>query len=317
LYISGDGLARGYVNCPDSTAEKFTPNPYSDVPGERFYRTGDKARYRRDGNAEFLGRADQQVKIRGFRIELSEIEAVLCAHPYIGETVLLARESEASDTLLIAYVVRRERSFELSCENEDSGGRRTTAVDSHPSITDLKEFLKLRLPYYMIPAGFVFLDRMPLTPNGKIDRRALPPYERTREELREEYAGPRTELEQQLVAIFSEMLSLNTVGINDGFFALGGHSLLAARTLSLIREKFRVEVPLRVLFESPTVAGLAAAISKFEAKGVQHAEPISRVDPRPVESLIARLGDVPEQELEDLLIVYQERKRRLATKANQ
>jgi len=165
----------------------------------------------------------------------------------------------------------------------------------------------------MIPSSFVFLDRMPLTPNGKIDRRALPPYEQTRQVLRPEYVGPRTELEEQLVAVFSEVLGFNRVGINDDFFELGGHSLLAARGLSLIREKLRVEVPLRLLFETPTVAGLAAGVSEIEARGVQRVGPISRVNP-PVGSLIARLEQVSEQELENLLIACKERMRKLATK---
>ena len=238
LHIGGDRVARGYLNHPELTAEKFIPNPFSEDPGSRLYKTGDLARYLADGNIEFLGRIDTQVKIRGFRIELGEIEAVLMQHRAVGEAVVIAREDARGDKTLVAYVVNHE--------------------DVPPS--ELRSFLKGKLPEYMLPSAIVVLDRLPLSPNGKLDRKALPAPEYRSEEA---FVAPRTPNEQTLAAIWAEVLKLEKIGIHDNFFDLGGHSLLATQLISRIRDAFQIELPLRALFESPTVAGLSLAIARL------------------------------------------------------
>ncbi|MEG4916422.1 amino acid adenylation domain-containing protein [Microcoleus sp. B7-D4] len=239
IYIGGDGLARGYLNRPDLTDEKFIPNPFSNQPGSRLYKTGDVARYLPDGNIEFLGRIDNQVKIRGFRIELGEIEATLIQHPAIRETVVVATENTTDTQQLVAYLV--------------------PPTEVLLSISDLRHFLKQQLPDYMIPSAFVTLEHLPLTPNGKVDRRALPAPE-IRPELELTFVAPRTPLEEILANIWAEVLGIKQIGINDNFFSLGGHSLLATQIISRIGTSLAVEVPLRHLFESPTIASLAEQI---------------------------------------------------------
>jgi amino acid adenylation domain-containing protein len=245
VYIGGEGLARGYLNHPDLTAERFIPNPFSVKPGARLYKTGDLARFLLDGNIEYVGRNDFQVKIRGYRIELGEIEFALAQHPDVREAVVLASEMKGRDKQLTAYVVLNEAG---------------TA-----SAKQLKEFLKERLPEYMLPVSFVVLDALPLTTTGKVDRNALP-IDQIGAEATENYLAPRTELEQVLAGIFSEILSLERIGANDSFFDLGGHSLLATQVMSRVREAFQLEVPLRTLFKAPTVAAFAAAILEDEAQ---------------------------------------------------
>lgn len=240
LHIGGNGLARGYLNHPELTAEKLLPNPFSDYPNSRLYRTGDLARYRSDGSIEFLGRIDNQVKIRGFRIELGEIEAVLAQHPSIQHAVVLAREDTPGDKRLVAYLV--------------------ASTDSAASASELRHFLQQKLPEYMVPSAFMFLDSLPLTPNGKLDRKALPVPDQTRPELAETYTAPRTPVEKLLAQIWAVVLKLDKVGIHDNFFRLGGHSLLATQVISRAREAFQVELPVRALFEAPTVAELALRI---------------------------------------------------------
>ncbi len=208
MHIGGAGVARGYLNRPELTAEKFIPDPFSAEPGARMYKTGDLARYRPDGNIEFLGRADHQVKIRGFRIELGEIEAALGQHPAVREAVVLAREDAPGEKRLVAYVV--------------AGAR---AADDD----DLRRFLKEKLPEYMVPAVFVLLDALPLMPNGKIDRRALPAPDRSRPELDKAFVAPRTPTEELLAEIWAQLLDIERVGVHDNFFDLGGHSLLATQ----------------------------------------------------------------------------------------
>src|SRR5215813_13196004 len=253
VYIGGDGLARGYLNRPELTAERFVPHPFSTDPDARLYRTGDLARYRSDGNIEFLGRVDNQVKIRGFRVELGEIESALGQHPAVCEAVVLAREDDPDDPLtsprtgkrLVAYVI---------------------ANDGSPFHNELGSFLKQKLPDYMVPSAFVLLDAFPLTANGKIDRKALPAPDHSRREVEEGYQAPRTPAEEMLVEIWAEVLKLESIGVHDNFFDLGGHSLLATQVISRIRGSFQVEVPLRALFESPTVAGLAGHIEEARRK---------------------------------------------------
>jgi acyl-CoA synthetase (AMP-forming)/AMP-acid ligase II len=241
LYIGGDGLAWGYLGRPALTAEKFIPNPFSPEPGARLYRTGDLARYLPDGDIEFFGRMDHQVKIRGFRIELGEIEATLSQHPAVRETVALVREELPGDKRLVAYAIP---------EGEP------------PTTTELRYFLQQKLPEYMVPAAFVMLDALPLTPNGKVDRRALPPPDWARPELALAFVAPRTPVEDALASIWSQVLGIEQVGIYDDFFELGGHSLLATRVISHMRSTLKVEVPLRTMFEAPTVAGLAESIHR-------------------------------------------------------
>ncbi len=240
LYIGGDGLARGYFNRPELTAEKFVPNPYSERPGARLYRTGDLVRYLPDGAIEFLGRLDHQVKIRGFRIELGEIEAALNRHPSVRESIVLLREDAPGEKRLVAYLATESR--------------KAFTVD------DLRNFLRQKLPDYMTPAAFVTLDALPLTPNGKIDRRALPAPEQSRPELAEAFVTPRNQVEELLAAAWADALEIERVGVHDNFFDLGGHSLLATKLFSRIRDTFQVELPLAALFEAPTVAALAERI---------------------------------------------------------
>ena len=241
LYIGGDGLARGYLNRPELTREKFIPNPFCDGKSERLYKTGDLARYLSDGNIEYLGRIDNQVKIRGFRIELGEIEAVLSAHPQIQQAVVIAREDIPGNKRLVAYVVTSDESL---------------------TINQVREFIKQKLTEYMVPSAFVILDSLPLTPNGKIDRKALPKPdgEITREH---EYVAPRSPSEEIIANIFATVVSVQNVGIHDNFFTLGGHSLLATQLISRLRLAFSVEIPLRTVFESPTVNQLDQTITQL------------------------------------------------------
>jgi len=255
LYIGGDGLATGYLNRPKLTQAKFIANPFSSQPGDRLYKTGDLARYLADGNIEFVGRIDDQVKIRGFRIEPGEIEAVLGQHSGIRECVVMAQQDDAGEKRLVAYVV--------------------AVSDSQLDSIGLRGFLKERLPEYMIPAAFVFLDTLPLTPNGKLDRRALPEPDSQRREDEARYVPPRTAVEQGLAEIWAEVLRVDRVGIHDNFFDLGGHSLLATRVASRIREVFRIELPLRALFEMPTVAGLSDHIEAIRWAGDEN-QPTSK-----------------------------------------
>lgn len=237
LCIGGDGLARGYLNRPELTAEKFIAHPFSSAPGARLYRTGDLARYWSDGRIEHLGRLDFQVKLRGFRIELGEIEAVLRQHEAVAEAVVVAREDRIGEKRLVAYVVAQGK--------------------AEPSTGELRNHLHTKLPDYMIPSSFVCLPSLPLTPNGKVDRRALPTPEAGQMESKESYVAPRTQTEETLAGIWAQLLDRKQVGIHDNFFDLGGHSLLATRVVSHIRGALHVDVPLRLLFEFPTVSKLA------------------------------------------------------------
>jgi amino acid adenylation domain-containing protein len=250
LYLGGDGLARGYLNRPELTAERFIPNPFSANPGSRLYRTGDLARYLPGGNIEFLGRIDQQVKIRGFRIEPGEIEWALGQHDGVGEAVVLAREDAPDDPSALAIAGKRLVAYVVP--------RREPA----PTINELRDFLKEKLPQYMLPTAFVFLESWPLTPSGKVDRRALPPPDYSRAQLQESYVAPRTATEEILTVIWAEVLKVDQIGIHDNFFDLGGHSLKATQVMSRVREAVRLDIPLRILFEAPTVAELASRIDQ-------------------------------------------------------
>ncbi|WP_456439958.1 amino acid adenylation domain-containing protein [Caldithrix abyssi] len=280
LCIAGVGLARGYLNRPGLTAERFVANPFSKKAGERMYRSGDLVRWRSDGNLEFLGRIDHQVKLRGFRIELGEIEAILTGHPKIRDAAALVREDTPGHQLLVAYYVTEDGDSLVSGE--------------------LKSYLKEQLPDYMVPAVFVHLKKMPLTPNGKVDRKALPKPDQQRD-VSSAYVAPRNESEQTLAEIVGELLNLQKVGVHDNFFDLGGHSLLATKFMSRIREKFNVELPLRILFEKPTVAELAKAIEEQQSAPAE--ETITRVEreEKSLEELLTELDQLSDEEVKRLL----------------
>ncbi|MDB9319491.1 non-ribosomal peptide synthetase [Nodularia spumigena] len=249
LYIGGASVARGYLNQPKLTRERFISNPF--IEGDTLYKTGDLVRRLPDGNIEFIGRIDNQVKLRGFRIELAEIEAVLNQHPDIQQVVVIAREDEPGKKLLVAYLV---------------------AQDNVPTPSSLRNFLKSKLPDYMIPAAFVFLENLPLTPNGKINRRALPIPDHTQRILEVDFVPPSTDTEKELADIWQEVLKLKQVGINDNFFELGGHSLLATQAISRLREVFALDFPLRYLFENPTIAELAQKVIEQQIEQAENDE---------------------------------------------
>jgi len=257
LYIGGAGVARGYLNRPELNAEKFVLDPFSNEPGARLYNSGDAARYLPDGNIEFLGRTDNQVKIRGFRIELGEIEAVLGQHPTVKQAVVVARELSPGDLGLVAYVVPLER------ENID--------------IATLRTFIKGKLPAYMLPSAFEVLEKIPLNANRKVDRKALPAPQKKSADLVRDFVAPRSETEEKLAKIWSEVLQFSPVGIHDNFFELGGHSLVAIQVISRVRNHFDVELPLRTLFENPTVSELSVSIESHRSNGNPKDTPIVAV----------------------------------------
>jgi amino acid adenylation domain-containing protein len=250
IYVGGEGVARGYLQGAELTAEKFVADGYSTSPGARSYRTGDRGRYLSDGSIEFKGRTDEQVKVRGFRIEPGEIESALCEHEGVKEAIVVAFEEMAGEKRLAAYIVAGQL-------YKEEGG---------PSISELRNYLKGRLPDYMIPSVFVYLDALPLTSHGKIDRRALPAPDAERPALAEAFLAPRNGVEEILASIWSEVLGGVRVGINDNFFELGGHSLLATQVMSRVREAFGIEIALRTLFEQPTVRELAETIEGMKAE---------------------------------------------------
>ncbi|HEU4507795.1 MAG TPA: amino acid adenylation domain-containing protein [Pyrinomonadaceae bacterium] len=237
VYIGCDAMARGYLNRPETTAEKFLPNPFALDGGSRLYRTGDRARYLADGSIQFLGRLDHQVKVRGYRIELGEIEAALIEAETVREAAVIAQAASRGEMRLVAYVVS-EGGVEVKVEA-------------------LRQALRAKLPEYMVPSAIVILEQLPLTPSGKVNRRALPAPERIFEA---EYEAPRTPTEELLCGLWASVLRVSRVGINDNFFELGGHSLLATQLMSRVCEAFGVELPLRELFAWPTVAGLAEKV---------------------------------------------------------
>jgi amino acid adenylation domain-containing protein len=241
LYIAGAGVGRGYLNRPELTRERFLPDPFSADSEARMYKSGDLARYREDGVIEYLGRADNQVKVRGYRIELGEIESVLASCPAVQSCVVLAREDMPGDKQLIGYLVPR------------SG--------ASPTIEELQVFLRDRLPDYMVPAKFVYLDSFPLTHNGKVDRKALPAPSHEEKQPDLDEARPRNAVEEKLAGIWMELFKVKSIGIHDDFFDLGGHSLLGIKLMSRIREGFGVDLPVLTLFENPTIAGLADGLS--------------------------------------------------------
>jgi amino acid adenylation domain-containing protein len=246
LYLGGAGLARGYLNRPELTADRFVPDPFNITGGGRLYRTGDLVRYRNTGEIEYLGRKDHQVKIRGFRIELGEIEATLTAHSSIADAVVVVREGEDGKKGLVAYVVTREE---------------TTTV------SDLRSYLRERLPEHMTPSVLVIMKELPLTPNGKVDRMALPEPEARRPELEASYVAPETEAERAIAAVWQEVLGLPNVGLNDNFFDLGGHSLQMIQVHAKLREVFGREISMVEMFQYPTISEAARYLSAGSGDG--------------------------------------------------
>ena len=274
LYIGGDGLAQGYLNRQELTSEKFFNNPFSDNPNSRLYRTGDRVRYRADGNIEFLGRTDNQIKIRGYRIELGEIEAVLNQHAAVKDGVVVARARDLSEEKeLVAYIAPNQ--------------------DSVASSSDLRSLLRQKLPDYMIPSAFVFLNALPLTPNGKVDRSQLPSPNDSRPSLDQGFVEPRSEIEELVAQVWREVLKLEKIGVYDNFFDLGGHSLIATRVVARLRNNFNIDLPLRKLFELPTVAGLTEHIDFLRCYqsgiSVPPIVPVPRDRPIPLSSSQRRL----------------------------
>ncbi|HEV2735235.1 MAG TPA: amino acid adenylation domain-containing protein, partial [Longimicrobiaceae bacterium] len=251
LFLGGDAVARGYLGRPGMTAGRFLPDPFAAEPGARMYRSGDRARWTAAGVLEFLGRVDDQVKVRGFRIEPGEVEAALERHPEVREAVVVVREDEPGDRRLVGYVV---------------------PADGAVAASALRGWLGERLPEYMVPSAVVVLERFPLTPSGKVARRALPAPDGADQAA--EYVAPRTPTEETLAAVWAEVLRRERVGAHDDFFALGGHSLLATRVVSRLRAALGVELELRTLFEAPTLAGLAERVDALlAADAAREAEP--------------------------------------------
>ena len=267
LYIGGVGLARGYANQPALTAEKFIPDPFSDEPGARLYKTGDQVRYAPDGIIEYLGRIDDQVKVRGYRIELGEIEATLMVHPTVREAVVVAREDTPGDKRLVAYVVMQEQSA---------------------STHELRAYLREKLPDYMVPAVFVPLEAIPLSPNGKVDRRALPRPEFSRPDAETTFVAPRGPVEEEVAEMWRDLLRIERISVHDNFFELGGHSLLLIQIATRMQRVFQVELTLRTLFNVPTIAEMATTISELQ---------VAEEDPEEIARMIAELKDLSPDEL--------------------
>jgi amino acid adenylation domain-containing protein len=245
LFIGGSGLARHYLSLPEMTAERFVANPFSSERESRLYRSGDLCRYRADGNLEFLGRMDHQLKIRGFRVELGEIEAAVLEHPAISHCVVIERVDESGDRRLVAYLIERE----------------SRSIPSGPA---LREFLKQKLPDYMVPAVFVKMEKWPLTSSGKIDRKALPEPLISGNDLAACAAFPRDSVERQIARIWEDLLRVRGIGMTDDFFGLGGHSLLAVRLIADVNRSFDIHLPLATIFRAPTIEGLACAVRNID-----------------------------------------------------
>jgi amino acid adenylation domain-containing protein len=282
LHIGGDGVARGYLNRPELTQEKFIEDPFG---GARLYKTGDVARYHPGGAIECLGRNDFQIKLRGHRIDLGEIESVLRRFPNVCEAVVLLREDERGQKRLVAYLQR--------------------SAHPSPDAGMLQQFLKAKLPDYMMPSAFVVLDKFPLTPNGKINRKALPPPVAERPEAKHGFTPPRTPTEEGLAKIWRELLGQSVIGIDDNFFEAGGHSLLAMQLMARVRSDFQAEISLRNIFEAPTIAELAAILDRKKS-GPAAAEllPLARtpgMTAQHAQELLERLDELSDTEVESLL----------------
>ncbi|HEX8148768.1 MAG TPA: MupA/Atu3671 family FMN-dependent luciferase-like monooxygenase [Pyrinomonadaceae bacterium] len=281
MYVGGEGLARGYLGRPGLTAERFIPNPFSLTPGARLYKSGDVARYTAAGELEYLGRNDRQVKVRGYRIEVGEVEAQLSAHPRVREVAVAVVPEAGGERRLAAYVVPAEL--------------------PPPTAGELRAFLKDRLPEYMIPTAWVTLESLPLTINGKVDRKSLPAPDETARALAADFVAPRDEVEEKIAAIWSDVLGVEAVGVNDGFLDLGGHSLLAMQLVGRLRQAFGLKVGIRELFESATVANLAAAVARGEGAGAADEGGPARFGEEADALMPESTEGLSDQEVEDLL----------------
>jgi amino acid adenylation domain-containing protein len=247
LYAGGDGVARGYLKSPELTALRFIPDPFTMESGARLYRTGDVVRFRRDGTLEFLGRVDHQLKIRGFRVDPEEIEAALREHPEVADAACMPWEDTNGDKRLVAYVTGHTQAF----------------------VNDLRRFLQERLPDYMVPSSIMQLSALPMTENGKVDRKALPTPDQNRPELESVFVPPRTETERTITKLWEEVLGIDKVGVNDNFFDLGGHSLFVVLLHNRMKDIFQKELSIVDLFRYPTVSSLAKLLSHDEAQLAQ------------------------------------------------
>ncbi len=281
LYLGGIGVARGYLDRPELTAELFVPDPFGGKPGARLYKTGDMGRYLPGGTIEYLGRIDTQVKVRGYRIELGEVEAHFSQHPAVRECAVMAKEQSGGEKQLVAYLVVRE--------------------GHQVSSSALRTFLKERVPEYMVPTVFMTLEAFPLTPSGKLNRQALPVPEYVQREVAEQFVAPRTETEQRLATIWEGMLNVKQIGIFDNFFELGGHSLLATQVADRMHRTFQVEIPLSSIFEMPTIADLALLVEKKQAElENSNVDAIQKVNFGNAEKLLMELEQLSEQEIDAL-----------------
>jgi acyl carrier protein len=281
IYIGGAGVARGYLNRPELTAERFLSDPFSSDPRARMYKTGDMGRWRADGTIEYLGRNDHQVKIRGFRIELGEIETQLARHARLKEAVVLAREDVPGEKRLVAYVVSREPSN----------------VEKTPSVESLRAHLKAVLPEHMVPSAFVMLEQLPLTSNGKLDRRALPAPE-FGAYMSRQYEAPQGEVEEILAGIWQGLLRVERVGRQDNFFELGGHSILAMQVIVRIRASFSIDMPISVLFECQMLKQLSARVDDLRQR--VFLDRLS-VGGNTVKDLLERVASMPESKVQYLV----------------
>ncbi|MBN1237352.1 MAG: AMP-binding protein, partial [Gammaproteobacteria bacterium] len=269
---------------PDLTAERFVPSPFAQRPGERLYRSGDRVRRRADGALEYLGRVDRQIKLRGLRIELEEIEAVLAQHEAVREAAVVTDGDDVA-ARLVAYVVAAQRG----------------PAAPRPDGPELRGFLKTQLPEHMVPAVYVFLEALPLAPNGKVDRRALPAPDGTRPDVRAPYTAPRTGTETAVADIWCELMRIDRAGVDDDFFELGGHSLLATQLIWRIRERCGVDLPLRTVFEKPTLGELAAALDGAAAAADAPDQLRLERGGDDLDLLLGELGALPDDEVERLL----------------
>jgi amino acid adenylation domain-containing protein len=271
LYLGGDGLARGYVGAADLTSERFVPHPFSQEAGARLYRTGDLVRYRRDGELEFMGRVDEQLKIRGFRIEPGEVESVLREHEQVAEAVVLGRQEESGEKRLVAYLVAAAGAVELS-------------------VTELRRYLGERLPEYMMPAGFVYLSKLPLNANGKLDRAALPALEPNSSTL--DHVEPRTSLEKEVAVVCKQVLGVDRVGVYDNLFELGCNSIKATIIVSRLRETFNMKLPLHRFFDGPNLHDLTLAIAETQ---------LGQLTVEESATVLSRLEQLSKEEVQALL----------------
>jgi acyl-coenzyme A synthetase/AMP-(fatty) acid ligase/acyl carrier protein len=290
LCLGGAGLARGYLGRPALTAEKFVPDPFGGVPGARLYRTGDLARWREDGALDFLGRIDHQVKVRGFRIEPGEVEAALERHPAVREAVVAVRPDLLGAPRLVAWVVAPNGSV--------------------PDAASLRLYLRATLPEPMVPAAFVALPALPLTPNGKVDRAALP--DPGAEPIRAVHMEPCTPTERAVADIWREVLSVETVALEDDFFELGGHSLVAGRVVARVRQRLGADLPLRAVFDAPTLAAFAAEVDRLAAAnggamGSISIPAMSIVTLRDSDGALAAVQELSDDQVEALLATLEER----------